>query len=670
VLDEPSQISAAYKPLQSVKGEPIMRSFVRWFCISAVLQFVLVAVLTVGTTATHAQGQVLDTLYRFCLSGSPCPDGAYPYYGSLIQGSDGNFYGTTSEGGLGGAGTVFRITPNGAFTTLYSFCSQTSCADGSLPLAGLVQGIDGDFYGTTQEGGASCYGSNGGCGTIFKITPTGVLTTLYSFCPQTQTVCADGAFPFAGLIEGSDGNFYGTTFQGGTASGLPGTSGGGTIFKITPSGTLTTLYSFCSSSGCPDGAEPLAGVIEGTDGSFYGTTSYANGAGGGTVFKVTPTGTLSTLYAFCAQSGCSDGANPYTASVIQGSDGNFYGTTIFGGAGNAQGTVFKITPSGTLTTLYSFACNNGACPNGSRPYSGLIQASDGNLYGTTANGGSNGDYGTVFKITLNGALTTLYDFCSMSGCTDGFSPYAAVVEGTDGNLYGTTSHTGGPNDQGTVFSLTTGLLGKPAVTLSTNSLNFGMHQIGGAYPIPQVKLTNSGNGALAISSIQKTGPNSGDFSESDNCPIYPNTLVAGTVCTITPNFTPAHLGPLSAAINITDNAGNSPQSISLSGTAVDFSVSAVPVSNTIKGGKAASYTVRVAPLGGNTMTASLTVTGCPANASCILSSSQFALNGSTATSSVLTVKGNGKTPSGTFTLTISGKVFTVTHSIAVTLVVQ
>jgi hypothetical protein len=209
-----------------------------------------------------------------------------------------------------------------------------------------------------------------------------------------------------------------------------------------------------------------------------------------------------------------------------------------------------------------------------------------------------------------------------------------------------------------------------AVTLSPTGINFGMQQVGGLYPIPQVQLTNSGTGPLTISSISQTGNNPGDFSQSNNCPISPNTLAATSHCTFALDFTPAHLGPLSAAISISDNAAGSPQTIALSGTAVDFSVSAVPVLNTIKGGKAASYTVSVAPRGGNTLTASLSVTGCPANTSCTLSASQFALNGSTATNSTLTVKGNGKTPSGTYTLTISGKVFTVTHSTTVTLVVQ
>jgi uncharacterized repeat protein (TIGR03803 family) len=354
------------------------------------------------------------------------------------------------------------------------------------------------------------------------------------------------------------------------------------------------------------------------------------------------------------------------------SNGNFYGTTINGGT-SGEGTIFELTSTGSFVpNLYSFACSQqNVCPNGRNPYAGLIQGTDGNLYGTTRAGGSSGDNGTVFKITLDGTLTTLYSFCTQ-GCADGAQPYDPVVEGSDGNLYGMTYLGGVPYGYGTVFSLATGLPtnSPPAVTLSSNSINFGMLQVGGVYPTPHVQLTNSGTGPLKITSIQKTGTNSIDFSENDNCPISPNTLGAGLPCTISPGFTPSHLGPLSAAISIGDNAANSPQSISLSGTAVDFSVSELPVSNTIKGGKAATYTISVSPLGGNTLTVNLSVTGCPANATCTLSPSQFALNGTTASTSTLTVKGNGKTPSGNFSLKVSAQVSTVIHGTNAGLVVQ
>ena len=316
------------------------------------------------------------------------------------------------------------------FGVLHSF----DLTDGSMPLAGLIQGTDGSLYGTTQLGGANLYG------TVFKITPTGTLTTLYSFCSQSG--CTDGDYPYASLVQGTDGNFYGTTANGGA-------NGGGTVFKITPTGTLTTLYSFCPVTGCADGYAPLAGLVQGTDGNFYGTAS-SGGTNGysGTIFKFTPTGTLTTLYSFCSQTRCTDGVYPY-AELVRGTDGNFYGTTAYGGANGDYGTVFKVTPTGTLTTLYSF-CSQSGCTDGQEPR-GLIRGTDGNFYGTTAK-----DYGTVFKITPAGTLTTLYSFCSQSSCADGSYPEGGLVQDTNGRLYGTTSQ-GGASGRGTVFTLSMGL---------------------------------------------------------------------------------------------------------------------------------------------------------------------------------------------------------------------
>ncbi len=252
-------------------------------------------------------------------------------------------------------------SPAQVSTTLYSFTGP----DGAGPWAGLTQGTDGNFYGTTTSGGA-----NDG-GTVFKITPTGELTTLYSFD------FSHGFGPFAGLVQGSDGNFYGSTYEGG-ADDL------GVVFKITSSGTLTTLHSFAVA----DGTGPVAGLIQATDGNFYGTTEGGGAYDDGTVFKITPSGTLTTLDSF----GGGDGASPW-AGLVQASDGNFYGTTLLGNGFYNYGTVFKITPSGTLITLHSFDGSDGQ-----RPYAGLVQASDGNFYGTTYLGAFG--YGTVFRLVL------------------------------------------------------------------------------------------------------------------------------------------------------------------------------------------------------------------------------------------------------------------------------
>ena len=238
------------------------------------------------------------------------------------------------------------------------------------------------------------------------MTPNGTLTTLYSFCSQVVGgICADGVEP-NGLIQAADGNLYGTTDYGGTNGSCVTGFGCGTVFKITPSGTLTTLYSFCSQIGpygaCTDAAVPSAGLVQATDGNFYGTT-VGGGANGdyGTVFKITPSGKLATLYSFCSQSGCTDGLGP-SAGLVQATDGNFYGTTLEGGACPPYtfgcGTIFSITPSGVLTTLYSL-CSQSGCTDGASPQAGLFQATNGDFYGTTAGGGANGD-GIVFSLSL------------------------------------------------------------------------------------------------------------------------------------------------------------------------------------------------------------------------------------------------------------------------------
>ena len=405
--------------------------------------FLLCATTAIALHAqTSTSAQTFATLHSFDFT-----DGSQPYAG-LVQATDGNLYGTTPYGGAKFAGTVFKTTPSGTLTTLHSFDGK----DGYAPYAAPVQATDGNFYGTTPFGGAT----NGG--TVFKITPSGTLTTLYSFCSQSG--CTDGQHPFAGLVQTTDGNLYGTTLNGG-ADEAACFDGCGTLFKITPSGTLTTLYSFCSQSDCRDGNYPDAGLIQGSDGDLYGTT--LEGADGlGTVFKITPSGRLTTLYRFCSQHDCIDGAYPQ-AALVQATDGSFYGITLEGGA-NGYGTVFKIAPCGTLTTLYSF-CSLSGCTDGEYPYDRLVQATDGNFYGTASGGGADG-YGTVFRITRNGGLTTLYSFCPETGCAEGEVPYAALLQDTNGMFYGTTSR-GGANSDGTVFSLSVGL--GPFVETQTTS---------------------------------------------------------------------------------------------------------------------------------------------------------------------------------------------------------
>jgi uncharacterized repeat protein (TIGR03803 family) len=390
--------------------------------------------LVCAATAIDLPAQTFTTLFSFDNT-----NGANPEAG-LVQATDGNFYGTTVFDGAYNGGTVFRVTPSGTLTTLYSFCAQTNCTDGANPEPGLVQASNGDFYGTTYDGGAQ------GDGTVFRISPSGALTTIYSFCAQMN--CTDGVNPVAGLSQ-TKGDFYGTTEYGGAYNA-------GTVFQITPSGKLTTLYSFCAQKNCPDGQYPASGLLQGSNGNFYGTTKRGGAHhSGGTIFEITQRGTLTTLYSFCAQTGCMDGEVPY-GGLVEDSNGDLYGTTISGGAqfGNPEGTVFRITPSGTLTTLHRF-CSQSLCADGEVPYAGLVQATDGNFYGTTVFGGAHAG-GEVFEITPGGTLTTLYSFCAQTNCTDGEAPYAGLVQATSGDFYGTTEY-GGAGNAGVVFSLSIGL---------------------------------------------------------------------------------------------------------------------------------------------------------------------------------------------------------------------
>ena len=351
----------------------------------------------------------------------------------MTQGGDQNFYGTTYQGGTnGGWGTVFKLSTNGTLTSLVSF----NKTNGANPQAGLTLGRDGSFYGATVNGG-----TNGGYGLVFKVTTNGVLNTLATFNST------NGAYPRGSLTLAGDGNFYGTTGSGGTNGGY------GTIFKITTNGVLTSLFSFNNTNGAtPDGALAPDGL-----GNFYGTTYYGGTNGGyGTVFKVTTNGVMTSLVSFNS----TNGSYPY-AGLTLGRDGNLYGSTFQGGTNGSSGTLFRVTTNGALTSLISLGRTNGSYPMGD-----LVQGTDGNFYGTAYFGGntnlnSGNGYGLVFSLTTNGALTPLISFNN----TNGASPRTGLTQGRDGYWYGTTYS--GTNGYGTVFKLA---VGSPGVILNLQSL--------------------------------------------------------------------------------------------------------------------------------------------------------------------------------------------------------
>jgi uncharacterized repeat protein (TIGR03803 family) len=374
--------------------------------------------------ARSAEGQTLTVLYNF--TGSP--DGAAPVAG-VVRDSEGNLYGTTLVGG-NNSGTVFEVSANGTETILHSFRGKR---DGSEPWAGLVRDPQGNLYGTTAYGGAFNFG------VVFEVTKAGKERVLYSFAGLP-----DGQHPMAGLVRDAAGNFYGTTSAGGGGNCNYG-AGCGTVFMLSNTGTETVLHSFAG--GTMDGASPVAGLVRDASGNLYGTT-YGGGASGlGTVFKVDPPGQETVLYSFAGYP--TDGENPAAGLIWHA--GNLYGTTSAGGA-YSYGTVFRVTKTGRESVLYSFG---GTSSDGRNPAAGLVGDAVGNLYGTTQAGGgtvcAGEGCGTLFKLTKRGKETVL---CAFAAGNDASIPLAGVILDAEGNLYGTTSNGGTARGPGTLFKLT------------------------------------------------------------------------------------------------------------------------------------------------------------------------------------------------------------------------
>jgi len=410
-------------------------------------------------------GPTVTTIHSF----DHTKEGANPS-ASLILSSSGAMYGTTEAGGdlscayistLEGCGTIFSTDTSGDVSTLHSFTGT----DGAYPVAALLSATGGTLYGTTLYGGSNYSSCDvggtttlAGCGTIFTYDSAGNFTSIYSFGPYNSSI---GVGPDAPLIQASDGMFYGTAYVGGNTAcaGSTGTvsrSGCGAIFDLTATSAPASLHAFAGSEGAYPGAALLP-----LNGNFYSTTagggtlnctSYAS-PGCGTIFEMTPGGAITSLYAFSG----SDGADP-SSTLTLASDGSMYGTTSFGGgiACNISGpysgcgTVFKIDAAGHFTSLHSFSGPDGAYPNR------IMQASDGNFYGTTFGGGDAacaGKYGpgcgVVFRMDSAGNVTVLYAF---TGASDGSWPAAGLIVGADSNLYGSTQY-GGVNDDGVLFRI-------------------------------------------------------------------------------------------------------------------------------------------------------------------------------------------------------------------------
>jgi uncharacterized repeat protein (TIGR03803 family) len=341
------------------------------------------------------------------------------------------------------------MTPAGALATLIEFAGKAPANSSGMPRAALVEARDGNFYGTTSGGGFGPTGENYlDNGTVFKLSPSGVLTTLVRFSNNGPT--NKGRDPYSPLVQGPTGDFYGTTFAGGSGKALPIPSplgGFGTIYKMSPAGQLTTLFDFSAHVAMGQGNCPWAGLTLGKEGNFYGSTW--NGLGvGGTIFRLTSKGTMTTLVKFSGALSSTKGGGS-VAELVQASDGNFYGTTPVGGSGN-RGTIFKMTPGGALTTLVEFANDDS---KGVEPHAALAEGNDGNLYGTTTGGGTQGQ-GTIFQVTPGGSFKTVWNFSNPNAKSRGSAGITGpLLKDKDGNFYGTTKW-GGRSDWGTVFKLT------------------------------------------------------------------------------------------------------------------------------------------------------------------------------------------------------------------------
>jgi uncharacterized repeat protein (TIGR03803 family) len=375
-------------------------------------------------TATTADAQTLSVLYAFTggANGSMPSDG-------VIRDSAGNIYGTTLTGGNHNYGTVFKLTPAGVQTVLYSFTGGT---DGAYPAGSLIRDAAGNLYGATGTGGILSCNSGTGCGTIFKIDSRGTETVLFSF-----TGGNGGQFPMGGLVRDSAGNFYGTTDSGGT-------SNAGTVFRLDKNNNLTVLYSFTGVTFGPDGGYPNGALVRDSSGNLYGTTYSGGTYNGGTVFKVDSSGNETILHSF---SGTDDGAYP-SAGVIRDGAGNLYGATRIFGASNA-GTVFEVSAAGQTTVLYAFTGGSIGSNDGNGPDGGLVRDGVGNLYGLTVAGGEFG-WGVIYRIDPTGKETTLHSF---RGGRDGKIPTGSLTRDSKGRLYGVANQ-GGSGGQGNVFRLT------------------------------------------------------------------------------------------------------------------------------------------------------------------------------------------------------------------------
>jgi uncharacterized repeat protein (TIGR03803 family) len=587
----------------------------------------LAAIFLFGTLAVQpANAQTETVLYNFT-NASELPNAP------LLRDSAGNLFGTTAGGGPlpGGYGTVYELVNSGGSYTqriLYDFGATSS--DGVNPNSGVIMDSAGNLFGATIGGGAA------GKGTAFELVNSGGNYTekiLYSF----GATSSDGVTPFSGLIMDSAGNLYGTA-SGGGASGF------GTVFElVNSSGNYTEkiLYSF---AGLPNDLEGPLGLVMDSAGNLYGVAVGGGAAQDGAVFElVNASGsyTEKILYGFAGPP--SDGRTP--TGLLMDSVGNLYGTTQLGGASancdNNCGTVFElVNTSGNYTEKLLYSFTGGT--DGSFPNATLLMDATGKLYSTTMRGGPSGN-GTIFELTNISGSYAEYVLHAFAGSpTDGVSPGTPIMDSA-GNLYGTTAY-GGLSGYGIVFEFTKA--SAVTVALAPPVLNFGDQLLATPPTTQSVTVTNIGAADLTFASgaVTHSGPNVGDFAiTSDGCSGHTLAPATGT-CTVAVTYTPSILGGETASLTFADTAFGNPQTVPLSGTGQDFSLTATTTSQTVSRGNDANFPFFINPLGGFTGTVTLTCAGAPANSTCTPDPSSVApINGGYATSTaVVLTSGSGE----------------------------
>ena len=477
--------------------------------------FIAVMILAVAASWS-ARAQTLTTLHSFCSItniGDVCLDGSFPSH--LIAGTDGKFYGATSSGGTNDVGTIFQLTTEGTLTTLHQFSGNLGVADGASPLLNLESG--GLFYGVTTGGGTNNHG------TIFTITSAGTFTTLHQFSGTNGV--ADGTGPDVLLPSGS--SFIGNT-------GLGGTNNAGTIYTITPAGTLTTIHEFSGTNGVADGSFPVLSLADGAN--FIGTTFFFDTnrvtITTGTVFQITAGGVFSVIHQF-------SGTNGSEPIVTAKNGANFIGTTANGGS-NDLGTAFEMTSAGTVTTFYQFSGTNGVM-DGSSPGLEPVTDSAGAYYGVDQDGGTNSE-GLIFTLTTSGTLTRVYEFCSLTNCTDGTTPDGFISSG--GALYGTAEN-GGENSAGTVYKLIPvgGIGGGGGCTFTLGSTNQAFVAAGGNGTVSVIASngcawTATNNDSFITITSGESGSGNGTVhytvaANSSTNPVTGTLTIAGNTFTVT-----------------------------------------------------------------------------------------------------------------------------------------